>query len=594
MKKEKIYKVVSISCCFVFLICFFFGQTLFKHKADKDKKFYCSNSLVVNAQNESNLYLDELYTTQYFSKLTDNFGVNEMGSCGYVALGMLMTYYDTYCKDSFVAEQFEEKASLSNNYFSEVIPSAGAKSEKNLLAGITGNESYADGNDYYNRIVVPNASSFLHLNLIQLGNSLNYYDSSAGRGAGGLTNTELIQLTDNYLYTDRGFDRNEIKLEVEQQRENETLDSANVRISPLVVDKVMQGIPVLIATRVSENSSSAHAMIAYDWDGSRLYVHTGWMSEEGGETQTHVALTSLPYQQIMLAISLDINMEHNCTDNNVYTNGDIIKSYCPCVNYRDKVVFRNLTCIGANGYAYKANTLVTESNPVYYVHGIGNSIENVTARVATYGYDPYHIFLGWYTDTTFTNKVEYVPENARGDFIVYAKWRVDYGWLAIHGERTVTSAGVMSNASDQIYVGSVEELRQLQSMGITKLTISFHINMWEVKDSNKAIQYIYLYGGAGGNTQLASTTFNVTSSKEVKCVRFTVNISDLEENPYVYIRYNASTSGWLIKKSDDWKNNERFVEISYVVDESDITGEDAADFIWRYENSLVLKCSNCK
>lgn len=47
------------------------------------------------------------FKTAYFDNLTYNFGANYKGSCGYVAIGMLLSYYDTYLDDSIITEAYD-------------------------------------------------------------------------------------------------------------------------------------------------------------------------------------------------------------------------------------------------------------------------------------------------------------------------------------------------------------------------------------------------------------------------------------------------------------------------------------------------------
>lgn len=45
--------------------------------------------------------------TTYFHNLYRNIGYNRFNSCGYVATGMLLSYYDTFWDDGFIAEKFD-------------------------------------------------------------------------------------------------------------------------------------------------------------------------------------------------------------------------------------------------------------------------------------------------------------------------------------------------------------------------------------------------------------------------------------------------------------------------------------------------------
>ena len=51
----------------------------------------------------------------YFSELDgDNIPLNAMGSCGYIAPAMLLTYYDMYCNDDFAHEKYEQDVTYNS------------------------------------------------------------------------------------------------------------------------------------------------------------------------------------------------------------------------------------------------------------------------------------------------------------------------------------------------------------------------------------------------------------------------------------------------------------------------------------------------
>ena len=49
----------------------------------------------------------------YFYNLRGNYGFNYMGTCAYVGLGMLFTYYDAYYNDNIVPEKYEVRGHLT-------------------------------------------------------------------------------------------------------------------------------------------------------------------------------------------------------------------------------------------------------------------------------------------------------------------------------------------------------------------------------------------------------------------------------------------------------------------------------------------------
>ena len=56
----------------------------------------------------SNIYTYSSFQESYFDNLTINHGMNFLGSCGYVGIDMLLSYYDTYLSDNIVPEQYDK------------------------------------------------------------------------------------------------------------------------------------------------------------------------------------------------------------------------------------------------------------------------------------------------------------------------------------------------------------------------------------------------------------------------------------------------------------------------------------------------------
>lgn len=52
--------------------------------------------------NDDSISLNNYYATHYFYNLKNNFSNNLVGSCAYVALSMLLSFYDTYWDDSYI------------------------------------------------------------------------------------------------------------------------------------------------------------------------------------------------------------------------------------------------------------------------------------------------------------------------------------------------------------------------------------------------------------------------------------------------------------------------------------------------------------
>ena len=52
------------------------------------------------------LYKTGNYATYYFYNLHENLGYNNAESCGYVAMGMLLSFYDIYWNPNFISDMY--------------------------------------------------------------------------------------------------------------------------------------------------------------------------------------------------------------------------------------------------------------------------------------------------------------------------------------------------------------------------------------------------------------------------------------------------------------------------------------------------------
>lgn len=261
------------------------------------------------------------YATHYFYQLTSNYGKNWHGSCTYVAWAMLLSYYDTYWRDDYIPEVYDKTVELTNNTMSLAMTSPGILCESRNIALQLKNVSsaeYLEGIEEY-------ISQFFHLKLISMGNNLGFYEDKNKLDSVGIYYDELWELIDYYLYDYIGFSESDIACERVATGVN--IDSDDVRA--FVVAKLYAGIPVLISMQ-SEDGSSGHAMVAYDYDSEKdeIYVHTGWSG-----TKTHVKLSDLAisekkYTKFVSATALIVKHEHDCTNN--YINTDQTATHCSC------------------------------------------------------------------------------------------------------------------------------------------------------------------------------------------------------------------------------------------------------------------------
>ena len=90
--------------------------------------------------NEPIIYQTEYFATHYFNNLTTNYGDNYIGSCSYVSIAMLLSYYDSYWNDSIIANSedvdiYDETTDFLTTDTLERIISPGIKDDTNLTPG---------------------------------------------------------------------------------------------------------------------------------------------------------------------------------------------------------------------------------------------------------------------------------------------------------------------------------------------------------------------------------------------------------------------------------------------------------------------------
>ena len=247
--------------------------------------------------------LDGFYAPVYFSNLRSNFGTNRFGTCAFVAMGMLLSFYDTYWDDSIVPSAYEVVATSTGDPVNGSIDSPGSCDSLPIIGN--SNASY-----YLNTIVPQNDGVYLDMKLMTLA---SYYMGFPGLdgNATGLDYSGMYSLFQYYLYTYSGFSPYELGFIAETGTGTGQARSESVR--DFAIEKVSEGIPVLLSVGTDYASTTGrHAVIAYDYDEDNdlLYCHMGW-----GPKATHVTIESFGYTSYNSAFSLAVRTQHSHTDN---------------------------------------------------------------------------------------------------------------------------------------------------------------------------------------------------------------------------------------------------------------------------------------
>ena len=246
--------------------------------------------------------LDGFYAPVYFSNLRTNFGTNRFGTCAFVAMGMLLSFYDTYWDNSIVPSAYDVNSSFQAVFPNGSIESPGSKSCLSF-------EDVNDADDYFDAFVPQNDGQHLDMKLITLATqySIELHEDGYYQNQGGLNYSGMYSLFQHYLYSYMGFSTSDIGFVAEPGTGTGQAKSDSVR--DYAIDMVMEGTPVLLSVGTDLSATTGrHAVIAYDYDEANdlLYCHMGW-----GPKATHCTIESFGYTSYNSAFSLVVRTQHS-------------------------------------------------------------------------------------------------------------------------------------------------------------------------------------------------------------------------------------------------------------------------------------------
>lgn len=228
------------------------------------------------------------FLQHYFYNLQSNFGNNIAGTCGYVAVGMLLSYFDTYWDDNIVPEVYETNAtisSLSDYHYNS--PGAGESGHSTSTCGYS-----IDYSDLYSLFLhlgerhgdelfrgFPYVDDTLHGELIARRINFSSIEDGDLRSidpmvAEFLANDFLSSYSPNSLYTSNTYNDlwGETNATILQEKSNTTRER--------IISHVRQNIPVAVYVGSTTDWNDRHVAIAYDYDvnNDMLYFHMGGLS----------------------------------------------------------------------------------------------------------------------------------------------------------------------------------------------------------------------------------------------------------------------------------------------------------------------------
>ena len=270
------------------------------------------NSLDSGSIND--VFISDYYESVYFANLSENIGNNRFGSCSYVALGMLLSFYDSYWSDLFIPETYDvEPTSVFTTYSSADFAFPSFSAESPGISFEPTNDINSLSPDDYLIYAATNSDLYFQCKLISL--SQTYFGSAKFEDESnpfGMTFSDISGFLTYYLYQYRNFTTSQV-----------LIDSCNDTslVRSYTINKIKAGVPVIL--RSESSSLGGHAFIAYDYDedSDEIYVHTGWRDENSGKTLSHVSLSSTGFTNLSDALSLNVLMPSTFSYNYHSTTG---------------------------------------------------------------------------------------------------------------------------------------------------------------------------------------------------------------------------------------------------------------------------------
>ncbi len=261
-----------------------------------------------NIENLSNILNNNLQYTEsvyklrnYYENLTENFGTNVVGSCGYVAITSILTYFDTYWDDNIIPEQYDVDVNSTSitNVLNETSPGC-----------IYDNTLLHTSESVYRAECLRTSDYNLHSLLISQNSSL----SVSVLGTEAVLKKFFPSSYDNaFIYLPYQFDN------------NMTTEQKNFLAYTYVSSAIDRGLPVILNIQDATHSKR-HAVVAYSYNASNIICHFGWKG-----SPTDLGFDYGDYVEIYALMILVPRMLHYHSNNYVIEHEDGFKYfYCPC------------------------------------------------------------------------------------------------------------------------------------------------------------------------------------------------------------------------------------------------------------------------
>ena len=264
--------------------------------------------------NTDSVHYTSYFQSYYFSNLKQNFANNTFGTCTYVSMGMLFSFFDTYYDDGFVPAQFERDTRITAKDGEESFalthdaPGIGREPDA-LVAGISEED--------YGTLIDKEAENYFQFKLLSLAKQ-KFGKVALDRSSFGMTHDEMIRFMEYYLYDYRGYEEPEVTIKTASENKSSIIS--------FVENEMRNGNPVILRT----SDFGGHSFVVYDYDETtkEYYAHTGLSGQD--TVFSHYRLGKLDNLGLWDATSLSVNTMHVHTGHYILDSGTKETKVCPC------------------------------------------------------------------------------------------------------------------------------------------------------------------------------------------------------------------------------------------------------------------------
>ena len=261
------------------------------------------------------------YLITYYSHLKQNMPRNDLGTCGYTAISMFLSFYDTYWNDNFIPERYESQTTSidSSDLYSSYVSAyespgvwdtnISPRPSMNAIIAEINALGYTDPNSTEYKELLDqkimeyiinqiNEESFLgKLFEIALDNGSispyysdisHYYSNGTYLEGIGVGYDIMCNMLDDYIIQNDFLNGNVIR---KSSKMNNNSESEKARIRSEIVNIVKSGRPVIVGGNGFNDTNGNgihdagetlrnHVAVAYDYDETNnvLYGNMGWSS----------------------------------------------------------------------------------------------------------------------------------------------------------------------------------------------------------------------------------------------------------------------------------------------------------------------------